>query len=584
MKICVVLSWFVVLPIFFCPDASGSWLVDLQRYHVSVHGQTACTDCHVDIDPGSHPDPANVTKSPADLFSPESCASCHDAVADFIALGEHGGKTVQREQDIENCLACHDPHYQLGFGIPDEFDPEAPVDKQCGVCHESESRLPSPYSSDQSCVVCHELPPAGTGRNESIAAFCFYCHAETNRDRFDPAFPMIDAERYTDTAHADLSCMACHPESAEYGHGEQPLTDCRRCHDYHDEKTLHDAHVRVSCRACHLSGVMPVKAPVSGIVHYRKAYTSGVGSSIHEMRLADEGSCRRCHYTGNELGASAMVLPAKSIICMPCHTATLSIGDWVTLASLAVFALGLISFFYVFSAGLTYHRHEEDSTRKSGERTRKAIPAIFFRRIASGCGALFWDVLCQRKLFYKSPGRWAVHALIFYPFIIRFSWGIAALVMSKTLPNTDLTRAMLDKNHPFGAFLFDITGLMVIFGAFSAAVSKSRRPAAGFKHMPGQDWIGISILSAIVIVGFIIEGMRIAMTGFPAGAEWSFLGYATALLFTGMTGIADIYGYMWYVHAVFTGLFIAYLPFGRMLHMITAPVLMIINGFKKEKE
>jgi nitrate reductase gamma subunit len=35
---------------------------------------------------------------------------------------------------------------------------------------------------------------------------------------------------------------------------------------------------------------------------------------------------------------------------------------------------------------------------------------------------------------------------------------------------------------------------------------------------------------------------------------------------------------VWYLHAVFTGAFIVYLPFSRMLHMIMAPVVMAMNA------
>ena len=39
-----------------------------------------------------------------------------------------------------------------------------------------------------------------------------------------------------------------------------------------------------------------------------------------------------------------------------------------------------------------------------------------------------------------------------------------------------------------------------------------------------------------------------------------------------------IYGYVWYVHAILTGAFVAYLPFSRMLHMIMAPISLAMNA------
>ena len=42
--------------------------------------------------------------------------------------------------------------------------------------------------------------------------------------------------------------------------------------------------------------------------------------------------------------------------------------------------------------------------------------------------ALLLDVLLQRRLYRESRTRWAIHALIFFPFLIRFSWGMLCLL------------------------------------------------------------------------------------------------------------------------------------------------------------
>jgi nitrate reductase gamma subunit len=35
---------------------------------------------------------------------------------------------------------------------------------------------------------------------------------------------------------------------------------------------------------------------------------------------------------------------------------------------------------------------------------------------------------------------------------------------------------------------------------------------------------------------------------------------------------------VWYIHAILTGAFIAYLPFSRLMHIIIAPVVLAINA------
>ena len=56
------------------------------------------------------------------------------------------------------------------------------------------------------------------------------------------------------------------------------------------------------------------------------------------------------------------------------------------------------------------------------------------------------------------------------------------------------------------------------------------------------------------------------------------MGYGVSLLMKGMTGLSDIYGYVWYVHAILTGVFIALIPFTRMLHIFTAPVVLMADA------
>jgi nitrate reductase gamma subunit len=46
--------------------------------------------------------------------------------------------------------------------------------------------------------------------------------------------------------------------------------------------------------------------------------------------------------------------------------------------------------------------------------------------------------------------------------------------------------------------------------------------------------------------------------------------------------LIHLYGYVWYLHAILTGAFVAYLPFSRMLHMIMAPVVMAINAGRQK--
>jgi nitrate reductase gamma subunit len=72
-----------------------------------------------------------------------------------------------------------------------------------------------------------------------------------------------------------------------------------------------------------------------------------------------------------------------------------------------------------------------------------------------------------------------------------------------------------------------------------------------------------------------------AMTGSSGDASWAFVGY---LISRGLVGIelTGAYGYVWYLHAILTGCFVAYLPFSRMFHMIMAPLVLMMNAAKQK--
>jgi len=268
-----------------------------------------------------------------------------------------------------------------------------------------------------------------------------------------------------------------------------------------------------------------------------------------------------------------MILPAKSLICMPCHAATFSAGDPISALALVGFALGLCVVASVWFTGTV--RPQAGPVAGADRRAR----TDFFPRVVAVLRALFLDGLLQRRLFIRSRFRWIIHALIFWPFLARFSWGLAALVGSLAWPSHAWVWNMLDKNWPLTAFVFDLTGLMVISGVILAVLRRRiSRDEVVIEGLPERDWLAAGLLGGIVIVGFLLEGARMAMTGPASGAHWAFVGWALSFIWRGIGGLTEIYGYMWYLHAFLTGAFLLYLPFSGLFHMVMAPLVMVLNA------
>jgi hypothetical protein len=395
----LVLSWLFMIP----PAAEASWLIDAARYHISVHGQMPCLDCHGDRDDQTaHPNPMHVTKKLGDFFSEGKCSDCHDDSQTIVESGSHGGKKVTNREEISNCLRCHDPHYEfLKTESWENYDSSKPVWRQCGVCHEKQTALPEVDLGAKDCAKCHLYPrlddPDATKR---ISKLCFHCHGlERAAQRVKSPTALIDMAKYQVSPHYGLSCLSCHPDSARFEHTTQETTNCKDCHLPHDEKVAHDGHLSVTCEACHLMGINPVRDTESKMVLGQSVSSPGQVIRVHNLVPMDrETLCRRCHYSGNQVGAVAMILPAKSIMCMPCHAATFSIGDTVTVIALIVFLLGILGITTVWLSGSMVGERDSGLVIKIYNLCKGVLRTVFSSRIFSIVEVLFLDALLQRRL------------------------------------------------------------------------------------------------------------------------------------------------------------------------------------------
>lgn len=575
---------FLILSFY---NAEASWLLNPAEFHASAHGRTACTDCHYHVtDQPLHPDPANVDKDEKRFFQADQCLECHDDVGDQLDNGIHGSKNIKNKDKYKNCLNCHHwPHKQppLGESRSGTYQLGKPVERQCGNCHEKMSTLPPFSEEDAACLKCHQTRNTDTPKDvQAIQDLCFHCHgkgksqAKVETSKF---IPLMDEQSYAETPHKGLACTVCHKNATSLGHRRQEPVNCRQCHSSHIEKETHGAHLDVGCQTCHLKGIVPFRDTATNRLGWKIKKDLADLSALHQMTIGPgEDSCGRCHFPGNDLGAASVVLPAKSILCMPCHTATFSLDDAVSITAFILFLCGMILFLSVLFTGAMNHISSKNPLLKFFQAILDMVRAVFSPRIVPIVKALFWDAFLQRRLYRRSRGRWFIHALIFYAFVFRFFWGLVALLGSLWEPGNPLVWDMINKNHPLVAFLFDVTGMMMLSGIVLAWARGALAQGNRATGTPPQDRIALALIGGIVVIGFVLEGMRIVMTGRPSGTGYSFMGYWVSLLFSPSRGLPDIYSFIWYLHAVLTGLFIAYIPFSRLLHMILAPVVISINA------
>lgn len=234
----------------------------------------------------------------------------------------------------------------------------------------------------------------------------------------------------------------------------------------------------------------------------------------------------------------------------------------------AVFFLGTLYNVLIWMHGKGLEGAPEGRLLRLMAKAARFVLSRRFRRIAS---VFAKDALYLSKLKDRSFTRWAMHLLILGGFGAMF---VLDLVVTFSLDFLKY-RPMIDDTgwaklwlRDFG---FDFVGLLLLLGLLIAAARRFIfRPKMVRTELP--DAASILFLLAVVLGGFILEGMGIAgeIPGHQFDNAYSFLGYAFSLVMP--SDIGQYYDQAWLLHGVMSALLIAYIPFSKLFHMIATPV------------
>ncbi len=445
------------------------------------------------------------------------------------------------------------------------------------------------------CLDCHRSPNIRT--NEGVAtsqAFCLSCHQETTCIRLVDGNELslqVTREKLfqQQPRHQFVACVQCHTDVARSPHQTRSGATCRECHSVHGESPVGDPHLRVSCQACHFQAPLVALDTRTDQVVLARRDASLLPVSLADHSLADVSdpkSCEKCHHDQNRVGAPASVLPSKSALCILCHNSPLAMGHPVFGVAMLILAFGILLTLRFWYQG-SVQGEETSLHRKIALSSESIWEVVFSRRIFSIFKIILFDVLLQRRILKESMGRWSMHSLIYTAILIRCFLSIVTAVLFTMNPDGEWAMALIDKNHPFTAFANDLLGMMILAGILWAL---SRRFITKPGHVVSeyQDNIALGIIGSLVVLGFILEGVRILVTAVPVPAAMaSFMGYPLSRIFALLDlPWASIYPILWYAHGVVAAVFIAYLPFGKMRHMFNTPLTYIleeVSGVKNEK-
>jgi Fe-S oxidoreductase/nitrate reductase gamma subunit len=180
-------------------------------------------------------------------------------------------------------------------------------------------------------------------------------------------------------------------------------------------------------------------------------------------------------------------------------------------------------------------------------------------------------------------------------FHILFSWGFVLLFIGTlvVMVEADLRIPLMHGWFYliFQSFILDIAGALAIVGVLTAWVRRSiMRPRAltAYKKAPSilDDWVFLAHYLVIMWTGFFVEGVRIMETNDPWGA-WSPIGYLHGKLlatFMSPEGMTALHRGLWWFHLAVAFSFVAYLPYSKMMHVLTGPVNIFLSDLKPRGE
>ena len=183
----------------------------------------------------------------------------------------------------------------------------------------------------------------------------------------------------------------------------------------------------------------------------------------------------------------------------------------------------------------------------------------------------FTSILTGKVPRFKYVGFF--HSLIFYGFLILFIATDIVAVHADTP-----FKIFQGTTYIVVSFLADFAGLMVLAGI---AIAYHRRyikkPDYLSATKPKQELFMYNMLVALVVIGYLIEGLRILGTGMPINeSRWSPIGWAIASGFGYLnlsdTFLAYTFRSLWFLHMVNTMAFVASIGYSKFGHIFLLPI------------
>ena len=174
------------------------------------------------------------------------------------------------------------------------------------------------------------------------------------------------------------------------------------------------------------------------------------------------------------------------------------------------------------------------------------------------------DGLLGRRIFRGDIPAGVMHVLIM--------WGFLGLFLGTLIISADywLVHFLKGPFYLWYSLCLDVFGLMLTVGILWAGIRRYVQRVPRLERRP-EDLAVVLWLLTVALSGYLVEGSRLAAQS-PEWSRWSFAGLWATRLWSGPETSLSMYPYLWWMHAVLSLGFIAYIPFSKLFHVVAAPV------------
>ncbi|MCF7800869.1 MAG: cytochrome c3 family protein [Candidatus Marinimicrobia bacterium] len=295
-----------------------SLFVDKIEISHSRHAKTACSQCHINVDP-RHDRPCETLTEKVD------CSICHEAQGEDFRHSIHGELIVKNDPNGPTCTECHGDHSVQGRANPESPIFPTNIPNLCGNCHRTGHEAAERYEGTEKDIVFNYIESIhGKGLLKSgltVTATCTNCHTAHREQPVSNPNSSVHPTNIADTCgkchmgveatflksiHSPLVsqtderlpvCSTCHSahtisRTDQEGFKLQMMTQCGQCHKAVTESYFDTYHGKVSqlgytktakCYDCH--GAHDILPP------------EDANSRLSRQNVVE--TCKSCHPAAN---------------------------------------------------------------------------------------------------------------------------------------------------------------------------------------------------------------------------------------------------------------------------------------------